>query len=67
MTDDTAPEASVTIIEADNLAALAAFEDASFQLIYLDPPFNTGRAQRKQVELARRPAAGSDARAGRPA
>ncbi|MCB1297770.1 MAG: site-specific DNA-methyltransferase [Microthrixaceae bacterium] len=67
VTDDTAPEASVTIIEADNLAALAAFEDASFQLIYLDPPFNTGRAQRKQVELARRPAAGDDAQPAEPA
>ena len=69
MTDDTAPEASVTIIEADNLAALATLEDASFQLIYLDPPFNTGRAQRKQVEQARRPSGedepvGPSARAG---
>lgn len=54
-------EASVTIIEADNLVALATLPDASFQLIYLDPPFNTGRAQKKQIESAlRRPEAGTE-------
>lgn len=51
---DTADEASVTIIEADNLAALATLQNASFQLIYLDPPFNTGRPQQKRVESALR-------------
>ena len=57
---DAVPEASVTIIEADNLVALATLQDASFQLIYLDPPFNTGRAQKKQVESAlRRPCSAS--------
>lgn len=33
------------IILADNLAALAAIPDGSIDLIYIDPPFNTGRAQ----------------------
>lgn len=61
--DDAVPEASVTIIEAENLTALATLPDASFQLIYLDPPFNTGRVQRKQVESARRHAK-ADAEAG---
>ncbi|HUY72852.1 MAG TPA: DNA methyltransferase [Gaiellaceae bacterium] len=31
----------------DNLDLLARLPDASFTLIYLDPPFNTGRAQRR--------------------
>lgn len=30
------------ILEGENLELLATFEDASFQLIYIDPPFNTG-------------------------
>jgi site-specific DNA-methyltransferase (adenine-specific) len=33
------------ILHADNLDALAKFEDASFQMIYIDPPFNTGTTQ----------------------
>ncbi len=35
------------IILADNLAALPAIPDGSIDLIYIDPPFNTGRAQRR--------------------
>jgi site-specific DNA-methyltransferase (adenine-specific) len=45
---------AVTIIEGDNLAAAATLPAASFTLIYLDPPFNTGRAQERQVVTARR-------------
>jgi site-specific DNA-methyltransferase (adenine-specific) len=33
------------ILLGENLALLPAFADGSFQLIYIDPPFNTGRAQ----------------------
>jgi site-specific DNA-methyltransferase (adenine-specific) len=33
------------ILLGENLALLPRFSDASFQLIYIDPPFNTGRAQ----------------------
>ena len=36
------------VIEGDNLAVLARLPDASFQVVYLDPPFNTGRTQRLQ-------------------
>ena len=35
------------IILGDNLEALEQFADESFQLIYVDPPFNTGGAQRR--------------------
>jgi site-specific DNA-methyltransferase (adenine-specific) len=37
------------IILGDNLEVLPSFEDGAFQLIYIDPPFNTGRAQRRQT------------------
>jgi len=33
------------VINGENLAALKSMQDESFQLIYIDPPFNTGRSQ----------------------
>ncbi len=33
----------------DNAHALARLPDASFDLVYMDPPFNTGRAQRRDT------------------
>ena len=44
---------SVEIHGGDNLAVAAGFADGSFTLIYLDPPFNTGRVQGKALETAR--------------
>lgn len=35
------------VVHADNLDALAALEDESIDLIYIDPPFNTGREQKR--------------------
>jgi site-specific DNA-methyltransferase (adenine-specific) len=35
------------ILLGDNLEVLAGFADDSFQLAYADPPFNTGRRQRR--------------------
>lgn len=43
----------VWIHEGDNLEVISTFDAASFTLVYLDPPFNTGRAQSKAVETAR--------------
>lgn len=37
-----------TIVHGDNLVVAAQLPDASFRLIYLDPPFNTGKTQRRQ-------------------
>jgi site-specific DNA-methyltransferase (adenine-specific) len=33
------------VIQGDNLSVLKSIADASVQLIYVDPPFNTGRVQ----------------------
>ncbi len=35
------------IILGDNLEVLPGFVDESFQLVYIDPPFNTGKEQRR--------------------
>jgi len=41
----------------DNLAVLATLPDASVDLVYIDPPFNTGHEQRRrQLRTARDPA-----------
>ena len=42
------PDDAATIVHGDNLAVAAALPGASFRLIYLDPPFNTGKTQRRQ-------------------
>ena len=36
---------SYRVIQGDNLAVLQSIPDESIQLIYVDPPFNTGRVQ----------------------
>ena len=33
------------VIKGENLSVLKSLPDESFQLIYIDPPFNTGRKQ----------------------
>jgi site-specific DNA-methyltransferase (adenine-specific) len=41
------------VIAGDNTAVLAALPDGFFDLIYMDPPFNTGRAQaRRSMSMA---------------
>jgi site-specific DNA-methyltransferase (adenine-specific) len=37
----------ITVHHADNLKVLATLPDAAVDLIYIDPPFNTGREQRR--------------------
>ncbi|MFE7845845.1 DNA-methyltransferase [Microbacterium sp. NPDC057407] len=44
---------SVEIHQGDNLDVIRQFADGSFTLIYLDPPFNTGRTQERALEVAR--------------
>ena len=42
------PDSPNRVIQGDNLDIVAAFPAGAFTLIYLDPPFNTGRAQARQ-------------------
>ncbi|HLA90052.1 MAG TPA: DNA methyltransferase [Gemmatimonadaceae bacterium] len=44
----------ITVHHGDNLRVLAALADASFDLIYMDPPFNTGRTQARTQLRTRR-------------
>jgi site-specific DNA-methyltransferase (adenine-specific) len=44
-----AAPASDEILLGDNLELLPAFADGSFQLIYIDPPFNTGKPQARKT------------------
>ncbi len=37
------------ILHGDNLDLLPEFPDGSFQLIYIDPPFNTGKSQTRRT------------------
>jgi site-specific DNA-methyltransferase (adenine-specific) len=47
------------VIAGDNLAVLPLLPDGAFTLIYLDPPFNTGRAQVRRSLTMRRSATGT--------
>lgn len=40
---------SARVLHGDNLAAMRQLSDESFQLIYMDPPFNTGRRQERHT------------------
>ena len=47
------------VVEADNAAVLPLLADGSFRLVYLDPPFNTGRTQTRRPMTATRSPTGS--------
>ena len=49
------------VVHADNLDALARIPDATVDLVYIDPPFNTGRAQRRRRVRSVRDEAGAHA------
>lgn len=45
---------AVEVVYGDNLGVIRGFGDQSFDLIYVDPPFNTGRSQaRTRIRTAR--------------
>ena len=49
MTDTVwAPDGSNLVVHADNAEYLPTLPDGAFTLIYVDPPFNTGRVQQRQ-------------------
>jgi site-specific DNA-methyltransferase (adenine-specific) len=53
------PAGANRVISGDNLEVVAELPDAAFTLIYLDPPFNTGRSQARRSSTAVRSASGS--------
>ena len=44
-----APAEHDTIHHADNMAVLPALPDEAFQLVYIDPPFNTGETKSRRT------------------
>lgn len=46
------------LFEGDNLSVLKSMPDESVQLIYVDPPFNTGRKQERSLTKSTRTEAG---------
>jgi site-specific DNA-methyltransferase (adenine-specific) len=48
------PSGPNMVIHADNMDVLPQLPEAQFRLIYLDPPFNTGRTQARQSITTRR-------------
>ncbi|WP_323958993.1 site-specific DNA-methyltransferase [Arthrobacter sp. JZ12] len=58
------PDGPNLVVHADNLEYLAGLPDGSFTMIYVDPPFNTGRAQRRQQTTMVRSAPGEGDRIG---
>ncbi|MCW4464342.1 site-specific DNA-methyltransferase [Glutamicibacter sp. MNS18] len=58
------PQGPNTVAHGENLEILAAMPDASFTLIYVDPPFNTGRKQTRAARTMVRAATGEGDRVG---
>ena len=52
------PESPDRVIHDDNLVAVAGLPDGAFTVVYLDPPFNTGRSQARQSTTSVRSASG---------
>lgn len=53
------PDGPNLVIYGDNLAVIRSLPDASFRVIYLDPPFNTGRTQARTSITTKRSAEGT--------
>ncbi|MFC3299888.1 site-specific DNA-methyltransferase [Arthrobacter agilis] len=52
------------VVHADNADYLSTLANGSFRMIYVDPPFNTGRVQRRQQTSMVRASQGSGDRVG---
>jgi len=53
------PESRDRVVLGDNLDVVAGLPDAAFTVVYLDPPFNTGRSQTRQSTTSVRSVTGS--------
>lgn len=51
---ETNGRGAVEIVHGDSLAVAATLPSGSFTLVYLDPPFNTGRVQERHAVSVRR-------------
>lgn len=56
--DRTIKKGTVKIIHGDNLDVLRSFSDGEFNLIYIDPPFNTGKIQNRKTIKVHQDSAG---------
>lgn len=54
------PENPHSVIHSDNLGVLKALPGNTFQVIYIDPPFNTGKKQQRVVTKNVRAAEGAE-------
>lgn len=52
------PDGPDLVLHGDNLQRIRSLPDGAFRLIYLDPPFNTGRTQSRQALSTQRSAEG---------
>lgn len=52
------PNGDDLVVKGDNLEFLRTLPDGSFRLIYIDPPFNTGKVQTRQTMKTTRSATG---------
>ncbi|HEV7163735.1 MAG TPA: hypothetical protein VGN25_10825, partial [Solirubrobacteraceae bacterium] len=59
MSEHPATPAIDQILLGDNLELLTGFPDESFQLVYIDPPFNTGKVQERKTLRAVRDGEGA--------
>lgn len=53
------PDSENLVVQGDNLPILKHLPDGSFPLIYIDPPFNTGRSQKRHSITTKRSETGS--------
>jgi len=53
------PAGADRVIQGDNLDVIRGLPDGAFTLVYLDPPFNTGRSQARQSTTSVRSASGT--------
>lgn len=58
------PPVGDLVVHADNAAYLPTLPDASFRMIYIDPPFNTGRSRHRQTMTLTRCPDGTGERRG---
>ncbi|MFC4244148.1 DNA-methyltransferase [Gryllotalpicola reticulitermitis] len=63
------PDYPDTVFHADNLEILPELPDGAFTVVYLDPPFNTGRSQQRRstTSIRQPPASSTTAVPGTPA